>query len=350
MKGIRWVAVVGLCLMPSLIEADTIHLKNGKTVEGKILSREADRVWLETKAGRIPLPLARVAAPEGNALEAAREALAGGDHKRALMLAEIVHFWEPENAEAGDLMQRARSALDLAERGKAVSDLETAAARTYEDLSARLDNAVAEAATPGDTERRVLEIEAELRAAAVTYAGSSKAKAFESLAVAAAEMAVEAHEDKIAHDAEEAERREMEVRQSRAQAQGLKDFNARVGTISSGGKSVVLEELMIPGGIVIFEFYADSCEPCAELAPALRKFAMENPGVYLRRVDILSATMPVAKQFGLETIPSVWVYDGGGKLVDSRMNEMKPIIDAVRRAESPAAAAPEPGDTGTAAP
>lgn len=350
MKGIRWMAAVGLCLLPSVTDAETIHLKNGKTVEGKILSREADRVWLETKAGRIPLPLARVAAPEGNTLEAARTALAGGDHKRALMLAEIIYFWEPENAEAGELMRRAQSALELAERGKAVNDLETAAAQAYEGLSARLDQAVGAEATPAETERHILEIEAELRAGAVTYAESSKAEAFESLAVAAAEMAVEAHEDKVAFDAEEAQRREMEVRQSRAQAQGLKDFNARVGTISSGGKSIILEELMIPGGIMIFEFYADACEPCGELAPALRKFTLENPGVYLRRVDILSAAMPVAKQFELATIPSVWVYDGTGKLVDSRMSEMKPIIDAVRRAEAPAAAAPAPAASGNAAP
>jgi thiol-disulfide isomerase/thioredoxin len=81
----------------------------------------------------------------------------------------------------------------------------------------------------------------------------------------------------------------------------------------------------VAGGVTIFDFYADWCGPCKQLAPQLEKLAQSTPNVYLRKIDIKDWESPVAKQYGLHSIPSVWIYDTNGRLAQKNLNGFNTI-------------------------
>jgi thiol-disulfide isomerase/thioredoxin len=108
-----------------------------------------------------------------------------------------------------------------------------------------------------------------------------------------------------------------------------------VATLTNGGKTLDLEILMVPDGIMIFDFYADWCAPCKELDPLLQTLAKNDEDVYLRRINILDFEKPIARQYDLKAIPSVWVYDGARELVESRLHWIDGVEAAVQRARQP---------------
>ena len=65
----------------------------------------------------------------------------------------------------------------------------------------------------------------------------------------------------------------------------------------------------------MIDFYADWCGPCKQLSPKLEGIATSDPNVVLRKVDIVDWGTPVAKQFKIQSIPNVWVFDGAGRRV-----------------------------------
>ena len=48
------------------------------------------------------------------------------------------------------------------------------------------------------------------------------------------------------------------------------------------------------------------------MGPALEQLAQQDAGITLRKVNIVSWSTPVARQFGLNSIPNVRVYDRHG--------------------------------------
>jgi thiol-disulfide isomerase/thioredoxin len=87
-----------------------------------------------------------------------------------------------------------------------------------------------------------------------------------------------------------------------------------IKTITHGAK-VDLEKHLVTGKVTVFDFYADWCAPCRLVSPILEKMTHEDPGVVVRKVDVVDWNSPVAKQYGITTIPYFRVYDGSGKLV-----------------------------------
>lgn len=330
-----WMLGAGLLALPLVSPAETIHLKNGKSIEGRVLSREAERVWLETDAGRVPLPLARVAEAKPETWAQAEEAFAMGENERALRLAQIVVFWEPEHEEALQLIRRAENQIALAQRGRELTEIEQLARETLERFEARLAEINESESDPEALEKALLQLEGALKTAAQNFGETSVQPDFAALTENVGRQAVEAHREQQRLEARKERERELETRRLEAEALGLRDFYAPVATLNNGGKAVELEKLMVPGGVMVFDFYADWSESCRDLEPHLRSLARSEDNVYLRRINILGWDTAVAQQFGLTSIPSVWVYDAEGEAVDTKLNAAEAIRETVRRAVEP---------------
>ena len=63
-------------------------------------------------------------------------------------------------------------------------------------------------------------------------------------------------------------------------------------------------------GIALLDFYADWCGPCKAIAPTLEKFASENPGITVGKVNV-DESESTAEEFGIKGIPTlVFLRDG----------------------------------------
>ncbi|MBP7864374.1 MAG: thioredoxin family protein [Acidobacteria bacterium] len=89
----------------------------------------------------------------------------------------------------------------------------------------------------------------------------------------------------------------------------------------SQGERIRIEDHLVSGKTVIFDFYSDGCPPCRRLSPILSKLAEKRPDIALVKVDInrpgtggIDWQSPVAQQFELSSIPHLKVYSPEGKL------------------------------------
>lgn len=83
------------------------------------------------------------------------------------------------------------------------------------------------------------------------------------------------------------------------------------------GEVVNLAEHMDGSRVVVVDFYADWCGPCRVFGPQLMAFAEKYPErVAILKVDIVKWGSPVARQFGIKSIPFVMVYGSEGGLLD----------------------------------
>lgn len=94
---------------------------------------------------------------------------------------------------------------------------------------------------------------------------------------------------------------------------------ARIGI----GQPVQLEEHLVPGKTVIFNFTSAFCEPCQRLDPQLRKFHAERANIVVVEVDIDRPgrrtedwDSPLAQQFNIRStgLPLLKVYGPNGQL------------------------------------
>lgn len=61
---------------------------------------------------------------------------------------------------------------------------------------------------------------------------------------------------------------------------------------------------------VLVDFYADWCGPCRRLAPVLDELAGEMPNARIVKVNV-DHSPNLAMQYGVESIPSVKVFNNG---------------------------------------
>jgi len=89
----------------------------------------------------------------------------------------------------------------------------------------------------------------------------------------------------------------------------------------SQGQTVTLADYLVPGKITVFDFYSEFCPPCRAIGPRLVKLHQTRDDIAVVKVDInrpgvrgIDWQSPVARQFGLESIPHFKVYGPDGKL------------------------------------
>lgn len=85
--------------------------------------------------------------------------------------------------------------------------------------------------------------------------------------------------------------------------------------IISRGEPINLRDHLVPGKYTLFDYYADWCPPCQELAPRLEELARRHPNLAVRKIDIVDWDHPVAEQQGVRDLPYLRLYDPGGRLI-----------------------------------
>jgi thioredoxin len=87
------------------------------------------------------------------------------------------------------------------------------------------------------------------------------------------------------------------------------------------GEQVNLAEYLVKGRTTIVDFYSEYCGPCRQISPKLEALAQKRNDSAVVKVDInrpgvqgIDWQSPVARQFGLQSIPNFKVYGPDGKL------------------------------------
>ncbi len=103
--------------------------------------------------------------------------------------------------------------------------------------------------------------------------------------------------------------------------------------VISGGQSVSLKQVLVPGRVTIVDFYADWCGPCRQMDPNLKALAKKNSKVVLRKIDIVKWHSPVARQHGIERIPYVGVFAPDGRQVGRYTSSFAEVVQLVNEAQ-----------------
>ena len=87
-----------------------------------------------------------------------------------------------------------------------------------------------------------------------------------------------------------------------------------------GSKPVDIAAALAPAKVTVVDYWAEWCSPCHLLETRLQHLLQESPNVAVRRVNVgkwdNAAARQATKEFRLEALPYVRVYDARGKFVD----------------------------------
>jgi thiol-disulfide isomerase/thioredoxin len=82
----------------------------------------------------------------------------------------------------------------------------------------------------------------------------------------------------------------------------------------SQGREVTLERHLVPGKLVVFDFYADWCAPCRVVTPRLERLAAQHPDrLALRKIDVIDWESPVARQHRVGSLPYLVLFGEDGR-------------------------------------
>lgn len=82
------------------------------------------------------------------------------------------------------------------------------------------------------------------------------------------------------------------------------------------GREVDLEAHLVPGKLVLFDFYADWCMPCRILEPHVNRLAeLHEDSLAVRKVDVIDWESPVARQYRISSLPHFRLYGTAGELI-----------------------------------
>ncbi|MGM0491761.1 MAG: thioredoxin family protein [Armatimonadota bacterium] len=96
--------------------------------------------------------------------------------------------------------------------------------------------------------------------------------------------------------------------------------DADIRTVSHGER-VELEDYLVDGKTVLFDFTSKYCPPCEAIAPSLERLATEREDIVLVKVDInrpdvqgIDWQSPVAQQHGIRGVPHFKIFGPDGAL------------------------------------
>ncbi|MFH1063189.1 MAG: thioredoxin family protein [Candidatus Omnitrophota bacterium] len=116
-------------------------------------------------------------------------------------------------------------------------------------------------------------------------------------------------------------------------AESRKNLSQQIMIFSNGGAEITVDQILVPGKITLLDFYADWCAPCKQLSPYLEKLANSDKDVYLRKVNIVKWGTPVTKQFSINSVPDVRVFDRYGRMVGRPTYDFNEILSYVKRSK-----------------
>ncbi|MDZ4816173.1 MAG: thioredoxin family protein [Verrucomicrobiota bacterium] len=105
----------------------------------------------------------------------------------------------------------------------------------------------------------------------------------------------------------------------------------KISYASKGGEKFEIAKALEPGAVTVFDFYADWCGPCLKLAPALEELIKNSDGVVLKKVNIVNWDSPVAKQYGLKSIPAIRIYGADGKEIYNGGGNLAAIEQVIKK-------------------
>jgi thiol-disulfide isomerase/thioredoxin len=106
-----------------------------------------------------------------------------------------------------------------------------------------------------------------------------------------------------------------------------------ITVVAKGGQQVDLRRLMPPGKVTIVDFYADWCGPCRQVSPHLERLASSDPDVVLVKVDIVNWGTPVTRQFGINSVPNIRVFDRRARAIGQPTSNFNAVQRYVRQAK-----------------
>jgi thiol-disulfide isomerase/thioredoxin len=88
------------------------------------------------------------------------------------------------------------------------------------------------------------------------------------------------------------------------------------------GERLSADSFIVPGKTTITDFYSVFCGPCMRIAPILEELAKRRSDIVVRKVDInrrgvrgIDWGSPLARQYGLQSIPHFKIYGADGNLL-----------------------------------
>ncbi len=88
------------------------------------------------------------------------------------------------------------------------------------------------------------------------------------------------------------------------------------------GAEVNILDYLVPGKTTVFDFTSEYCPPCRGISPHLDKLHASRSDIVVVKVDLnrpdvkgIDWASPVARQYGMKSIPHFKVYGPDGKLV-----------------------------------
>ena len=93
----------------------------------------------------------------------------------------------------------------------------------------------------------------------------------------------------------------------------------------SNGEEVELLDLLDEGEWTVVQFTAPWCPGCRQLEPRLQAAIRERGNVRLLRVNIRDWSSPVARQYGIQSIPQLWLHDGTERVATDTHDVMRRI-------------------------
>lgn len=107
-------------------------------------------------------------------------------------------------------------------------------------------------------------------------------------------------------------------------------FSANTG---APGEEINIENLVLPGKITIFDFYSDYCPPCRKVSPLLEQLDEKREDLVVKKIDInrkgvngIDWNSPVARQYGLRSIPHFVIYNESGKRTHEGREAMQQVL------------------------
>ncbi len=109
--------------------------------------------------------------------------------------------------------------------------------------------------------------------------------------------------------------------------------NAKKFMLISGGGQVDMKKLIVPGKITVVDFFAEWCGPCRMIGPQLERLNKEDNDIVLRKVDIVRWGTPVTKQFNINGIPRILIYDRKGNLAGTAGSSIEGVRARIKAAK-----------------